>query len=141
MKFDKLTEAYMNVVKEGKTQLRKYRVGLDRPGSGWETIISAKSEKEAIAKANSAYEFGNNKPNEKANYVHDITDETEQKESSPNLYTDILNPLHAIIGDADHVGDALNNLDDLVHFLIQKNPSIQSDLLEYIKSKSYLFNK
>jgi hypothetical protein len=84
-KFDKLTEAYLKVVNEGKTQLRKYRVGLDRPGSGWETVISAKSEKEAVAKANSAYEFGNNKPNEKANYVHDITDEpdeTEQKEST-----------------------------------------------------------
>jgi hypothetical protein len=59
------------------------------------------------------------------------------KESSHNLYTDILNPLHTIIGDADHVGDALDNVDDLVQFLIQKNPSIQNDLLEYVKSKSF----
>ena len=103
MKFDKLTEAYMNVVTEGKTQLRKYRVGLDRPGSGWETIISAKSEKEAVAKANSAYEFGDNNPNKKANYVHDITDEPEQglsdgnaQKPDPRWVTDINDAFEAI---------------------------------------------
>jgi hypothetical protein len=57
------------------------------------------------------------------------------KKSSYNLYTDILNPLHWIIGEA-HIGDTLNNVDDLVEFLIKKNPSIKNDLVEYVKSKN-----
>lgn len=62
------------------------------------------------------------------------------KEDSFNLYTDILNPLHMIIGDADHVGDALSNVDELVEFLIKKNPSVQNDLVEFVKSKEAQYN-
>ena len=57
-----------------------------------------------------------------------------------NLYTDILNPLHMIIGDADHVGDALDNVDEMIKFLIQKNPFIQNDLVEFIESKNAQYN-
>lgn len=57
-----------------------------------------------------------------------------------NLYTDILNPLHMIIGDADHVGDALDNVDEMIKFLIQKNPFVQNDLVEFIKSKNAQYN-
>ena len=32
MKFDKLTEAYMNVITE---KLKTFEVYLDRPGAGW----------------------------------------------------------------------------------------------------------
>jgi hypothetical protein len=59
------------------------------------------------------------------------------KESSSNLYTDILNPLHTILNVDEDVSGTLENVDDLVQFLIQKNPSIQNDLLEYVKSKSF----
>ena len=57
------------------------------------------------------------------------------KESSYNLYTDVLNPLHSILAVDEHVGETLENVDELLHFLIKKNPSIQNDLLEYVKSK------
>jgi hypothetical protein len=57
------------------------------------------------------------------------------KESSYNLYTDVLNPLNSILAVDESVGETLDNVDDLVQFLIQKNPSIQNDLLEYVKSK------
>ena len=58
------------------------------------------------------------------------------KESKYNLYTDVLNPLHSILAVDEHVGETLENVDELLHFLIKKNPSIQNDLLEYVKSKS-----
>jgi hypothetical protein len=45
-----------------------------------------------------------------------------------------------IIGDADHVGDALDNIDEMVKFLIQKNPFVQNDLVEFIKSKNAQYN-
>ena len=45
-----------------------------------------------------------------------------------------------IIGDADHVRDALDNVDEMVEFLIQKNPFIQHDLIEFIKSKNAQYN-
>jgi hypothetical protein len=51
MKFDKLTEAYMNVVKESSLNL--YRVYLDRPGAGWEEYIKATSPEKALKIANS----------------------------------------------------------------------------------------
>ena len=58
------------------------------------------------------------------------------KESSFNLYTDILNPLHTILNVDEDVSGTLENVDELVQFLIQKNPSIQNDLIEFVKSKS-----
>jgi hypothetical protein len=57
------------------------------------------------------------------------------KESSYNLYTDILNPLHTILNVDEDVSGTLENVDELLHFLIKKNPSIQNDLIEYVKSK------
>jgi hypothetical protein len=58
------------------------------------------------------------------------------KESKYNLYTDVLNPLHSILAARhEHVEETLDNVDELLHFLIKKNPSIQNDLLEYVKSK------
>ena len=58
------------------------------------------------------------------------------KKTSPNLYTDVLYPLHSILAVDEHVGETLENVDELLHFLLKKNPSIQNDLLEYVKSKS-----
>ena len=57
------------------------------------------------------------------------------KESSYNLYTDVLNPLHSILAVDEHVGETLENVDELLHFLIKKNPSIQNDIIEFVKSK------
>jgi hypothetical protein len=59
------------------------------------------------------------------------------KESPSNLYTDILNPLHTILNVDEDVSGTLENVDDLIQFLVKKNPSIQNDLLEYVKSKSF----
>jgi hypothetical protein len=59
------------------------------------------------------------------------------KESPPNLYTDILNPLHTILNVDEDVSGTLENVDDLIQFLVKKNPSIQNDLLEYVKSKDF----
>ena len=69
-----------------------------------------------------------------------LLEEAYKKITELNLYTDILNPLHMIIGDADHVDSALSNVDELLEFLIKKNPSIQNDLLEYIRSKHSQYN-
>ena len=38
----------------------------------------------------------------------------------------------------EDVSSTLDNVDDLIQFLINKNESIQNDLIEYVKSKSNL---
>jgi len=58
------------------------------------------------------------------------------RESSFNVNTDILNPLHTILYVDEDVSSTLDNVDDLIQFLVKKNPSIQNDLIEYVKSKS-----
>jgi hypothetical protein len=60
------------------------------------------------------------------------------RESSYNLNTDILNPLHSILYVDEDVSRTLDKVDDLIKFLINKNSSIQNDLIEYVKSKSNL---
>lgn len=130
-----LEEAYTNIVKEN---LKTFEVWLDRPGNSWSETVRAKTPEQAkkIASKTHSSEMNGAEVRE----VLPQNTQSDISEPSLNLYTDILNPLHMIIGDADHVDSALSNVDELLEFLIKKNPSIQNDILEYIRSKHSQYN-